>query len=338
MPAVKPKYWMISNRKPLAGGLGPDRGDLSYWAASSDAVDDFASWTKFDGADPNQDFIYSLIDAADRFPKLDDPLRDNEQQKHVTMFIHGFNNDWKDAARRYKEICKSLFAGPAGSSLGLCMFFTWPSDGMSTNYLPDRGDARDTAPDLAEVLSGLYDYLVVKQRAGARNSNLACKAKTSIIAHSMGNYVLQKAMQRVWTRQNQPLLVSLINQLIMVAADVDNDLFCCGEEIDKSDGDAIANLTYRITALYTGRDSVLGMSAGLKHFGKRRLGRSGLDRSTGTLHDNVWDIDCSQQFAPKEKDIHSAYFRSSKTMDMMGELLRGIDRMEMQRRKLLPIS
>ena len=39
-----------------------------------------------------------------------------------------------------------------------------------------------------------------------------------MVAHSMGNYVLQKAMSAAWTRKNQPLLVSLINQLVMVAA------------------------------------------------------------------------------------------------------------------------
>ena len=78
----------------------------------------------------------------------------------------------------------------------------------------------------------------------------------------------------------------------MVAADVDNDLFNGDKAIDKSDGDAIANLTYRVTALYTGRDSLLGLSAGLKHSGKRRLKRSGLDRST-RHPDNVWDVDCS---------------------------------------------
>ena len=76
-----------------------------------------------------------------------------------------------------------------------------------------------------------------------------CRAKISIIAHSMGNYLLQKAMHQVWTRKNQPLLVSLVNQLIMVAADVDNDLFSGGETVDRTDGDGIANLTYRVTAL-----------------------------------------------------------------------------------------
>jgi esterase/lipase superfamily enzyme len=145
---------------------------------------------------------------------------------------------------------------------------------------------------LSTVLNEFYDWLLAKQKAAMRDPANACKAKTSVIAHSMGNYVFQKAMQLTWTRQSQPLLVSLVNQLLMVAADVDNDLFKMGEGTDKSDGDAIANLTYRVTALYTGRDPILGLSAGLKHFGKRRLGRSGLDRSN-PLPDNVWDVDCS---------------------------------------------
>src|SRR6266516_3388141 len=70
----------------------------------------------------------------------------------------------------------------------------------------------------------------------------------------------QKLLAAAWTRKNQPLLVSLVNQLLMVAADVDSDLFDMGAP-DNNDGNAVANLTYRITALYTGRDSVLSASA-----------------------------------------------------------------------------
>ncbi|MDQ6663672.1 MAG: hypothetical protein M3Z23_04710, partial [Acidobacteriota bacterium] len=128
-----------------------------------------------------------------------------------------------------------------------------------------------------------------------------------------------------WTRKYQPLLVSLINQLLMVAADVDNDLFKSGEAVDKSDGDAIANLTYRVTALYTGRDPVLGLSAGLKHFGKRRLGRSGLDL-TVPLPDNVWEVDCSSLIPPNSENVHSAYFESAGTLELMRQVLRGVDR------------
>src|SRR5207253_703964 len=143
--------------------------------------------------------------------------------------------------------------------------------GSVLGYLPDREHARECANDLAEVLSELYDWLIRKQEAAIQDPTRACKAKVSMISHSMGNYLLQKALAWAWTRKNQPLLASLINQLVMVAADVDNDLFESSAS-DGSDGDAIANLTYRITGLFSGRDAVLGASAGLKHFGVRRLG------------------------------------------------------------------
>ena len=140
----------------------------------------------------------------------------------------------------------------------------------------------------------------------------------------MGNYLVQKALHHVWTRKNQPLLLSLVNQLLMVAADVDNDLFHGGESVDRGEGDGIANLAYRVTALHTGLDATLGLSAGLKHFGKRRLGRSGLD-DPDDVADNVWDIDCSQFFRDVD-GVHSAYFEVPKTQRLMQQVLRGVDR------------
>jgi hypothetical protein len=116
----------------------------------------------------------------------------------------------------------------------------------------------------------------------------------------------------------------------MVAADVDSDLFDEGAP-DNNDGNAVANLTYRIAALYSGRDTVLGASAGLKHFGMRRLGRSGLphrpplaDPSSPT--DNVWDVDCSSFFQQGVGDIHGAYFLADGTLKLMRHILRGLDR------------
>jgi esterase/lipase superfamily enzyme len=148
----------------------------------------------------------------------------------------------------------------------------------------------------------------------------------------MGNYVVQKAMAAAWTRKNQPLLVSLINQLLMVAADVDNDLFDAGAP-DNDDGAAVVNLTYRITALYSGRDEVLGASAGLKHFGTRRLGRSGLAHQPPLVTqppqtDNVWDVDCSSFFSSNVSgiEIHGAYFVTDGTLELMRQILRGVDR------------
>jgi hypothetical protein len=188
---------------------------------------------------------------------------------------------------------------------------------------------------LTDILAKLFDWLVKQQAAAIASQgdpNKSCKAKVSLIAHSMGNYVVQKAMSAAWTRKNQPLLVSLINQLLMVAADVDNDLFDAGAP-DNDDGSAVVNLTYRITALYSGRDEVLGASAGLKHFGTRRLGRAGLAHCPPIVTqppqtDNVWDVDCSGFFPASVggTDIHGAYFITDATIELMRQILRGVDR------------
>ncbi|MBI5364196.1 MAG: alpha/beta hydrolase [Planctomycetes bacterium] len=314
-----PKYWMISNRAPTTPDeLGRSRGPLTYWTADTPGLHKLSRWRPV----PNAAAFQTLIAAAaDEFPSV--PESRQTEQRHVTLFVHGYNNTWSEAAERYEQLCRSLYTGP--DSLGLCVLFTWPSNGNVYGYLPDREDARATAPDLAGVLNTLYDWMLRKQHEAALPDGAPCKAKTSVLAHSMGNYVLQNAMQYAWTRNNQPLLVSLVNQLVMIAADVDNDLFASGERQTSSDGDAIANLTYRITALYSGRDDVLGVSAGLKHFGKRRLGRSGLDR-TQPLPDNVWDADCSKFFTANKRDIHSAYFETKKTLELVRDVLTGVDR------------
>jgi esterase/lipase superfamily enzyme len=319
-----PKYWMINGRSD--GGIGPDVSPdgVTFWVSDKQPLTDIANWRKVTGAN----FQKLLVATTDEFPALDPA--ENEEQSHVTILVHGFNNKFASAAGFYQNMCDRLFTGP--NSLGLCILYDWPSRGSALGYEPDRSHARLCAHDLTDILSALFDWLVGKQQAAVDNPKKACKAKVSLIAHSMGNYVVQKAMAAAWTRKNQPLLVSLINQLLMVAADVDANLFDAGAP-DNNDGTAIANLTYRVTALYSGRDAVLGASAGLKHFGMRRLGRSGLsgrppvaDVSSPT--DNVWDVDCSS-FFPAEtspQDIHGAYFFNDGTIELMRQVLRGLDR------------
>lgn len=312
-----PKYWMITNRNVTGDTLGDDCSEtLRFFTTDSNAVDKLTNWTSRTA----KQFRDELLAVANAFPLV--PETEHERQKHVTLFIHGYNNTWEDAAKRYKGITDSLYAGTNG--LGVCVLFTWPSNGLTSGYLPDRSDARTSGPALARVCNSLYEQAMLMQERAADGTAL-CRAKVSIIAHSMGNFVLQNALYYTWERNNKPLLVSLINQCVMVAADVDNDLFAAGEQVGTGRAEGIANLCYRITALYSGRDSVLGVSAGLKHFGKRRLGRSGLADDVAQP-DNVWDFDCSPLFPARERDIHSAYFWTPATLAVMRMVLQGYDR------------
>lgn len=311
-----PKYWMITNRNLEKKELGSKRDKLRYFVSDSAEVDALGNWTEKKGAE----FRDMLIEESDGFPEVPEHL--HEKQKHVSVFVHGYNNSWDDAAKRYKQITDDLYRGAGG--LGINILFNWPSNGSKFGYYPDREDARESAPDLSHVLNVLYTHALGMQRLAADGTR-SCKAKVSVIAHSMGNFVLQNAMKYSWERQNKPLAMSLVNQCLMVAADVDNDLFGSGESVGSVDGEGIANLCYRIVGLYSGRDSVLGMSSGMKHFGKRRLGRSGLERKL-PVPDNVCDMDCSTLFPAKENNIHSAYFWTPKTQAVMRDLLRGYDR------------
>jgi len=331
--------WLITNRN-LEGteSFGCDPASLTFWtldptAKPGAAITLRSSWTQRTA----DDFRAALVTVTSKFPDPRTTL--TEAQKHLTLFIHGYDNDWLAAAQRYDAIAKQLFDGP--NSLGELISFDWPSKGSLLAYLPDRAQARQTGDDLTNVLSTLYDWMSAKQIAATVSLDDACRAKTSIIAHGMGNYALEYAMNALWTRKNRPLLVSLMQEVLMVAADVDNDLFRNGETVSHGDGEGLANLSYRITALYTGRDNVLGASAGLKHFGKRRLGRAGLD-DTYPVPDNVWDVDCSNLIDKNVNGIavHGEYFNQvqTKVYDLLRGILEGNDRSVLIDRGLVPLS
>jgi len=306
---------MMTNRNRSGDGLGDGIAATRYFEHKKGTITNLTSWTELS----KKQFSDRLIQIAGAFPIVED--QSNEDQKHVSVFVHGFNVSWTDAVTRYDQIKADLFDR---RDLGQPILFTWPSNGSAAGYLPDREDARGSAEALAQEFTDLYTYLSGMQRLIVRTQDpaKACRAKVSVIAHSMGNYVVQKALAVAAKRLNSPQLLTLITQLAMIAADVDNDLFQKDKPLD-GDGSLMANVCYRIAALYTGLDQVLGASAGLKHFGTRRLGRSGLADRTA-VWDNVFDIDVSKVI--KDENIHSSVFESPKALTLVEEILRGRDR------------
>jgi esterase/lipase superfamily enzyme len=325
-----PTSFMITNRK-ISGDELSHQIDLrttSYFVSNSAAkkLTDLREWTKLSA----EEFRAALMNQAKDFPDV--PDEQNQLQKHVSLFIHGYNNGWQEAVQRYSQLQQELFVGKSG--LGIPVLFTWPSNGMAAAYLPDREDARASAPQLADVFVHLHDHLSLMQRGAASNlvragsvegskSTTLCRAKVSVIAHSMGNYVLQNALAIASRKLNNPQLITLIHQLVMVAADVDNDIFQTNKPLD-ADGSLMSNLCYRICALYTGTDQILGASAGLKHFGMRRLGRSGL-ANRDAVWDNVFAADVSP-IITQSLNTHSAVFDCAPSRELLADILRGLDR------------
>lgn len=311
--------FMISCRNVTDSGPGSKlAGSLSYFTAPLTAdLTKFASWKRVSGTEVTR----LLLEETAAFPQVTED--ENLKEMHLSLFIHGYNNSWDEAAGRYAKMVADLFQGK--KSLGVLVLVTWPSNGSVTGYLPDREDARESAPLLAELFVRLHDHVLKMQRLAATTNDpaKACKAKISVVAHSMGNYVLQKALAVTSKRLNNPALITLVHQLVMVAADVDNDLFQESQS-QEADGNLMANLCYRITAAYSGLDNVLGASAGLKHFGKRRLGRSGL-ADAAHVHDNVWHRDVSSLISGAPA-AHSGLFDTAAGVSFLRQVLQGMDR------------
>lgn len=99
------KYWMVTNRSANAKGFGDAESRLSYWV--SEGAGELTNRASWDPRSPSQ-FRKELQAVADGFPLISDPA-EHERQRHVTLFVHGYNNDWQDAVRRYQQICSTLY-------------------------------------------------------------------------------------------------------------------------------------------------------------------------------------------------------------------------------------
>jgi esterase/lipase superfamily enzyme/Tfp pilus assembly protein PilF len=122
---------------------------------------------------------------------------------HAFVFIHGYNVSFENAVRRAGQIAYDLnFDGAA-------FLFSWPSRGQLFGYLADRDEVDLAAEHLKQFL---------------KNIVLAGKAsKVHLVAHSMGNMVLLRALEKM--REDSSADKLPLGQIITAAPDVDPDLY-----------------------------------------------------------------------------------------------------------------
>jgi esterase/lipase superfamily enzyme len=131
-------------------------------------------------------------------------VRENGEAPHALLFLHGFNVTFEDAAIRAAQIGLDLKApGPTA-------FFSWPSRGSVTAYPADEASIEGSE-------QAITDFLVdFTQNCGA--------GKVHLIAHSMGNRGLLRALQRIAANAETRGKVKF-GQVFLAAPDVDRDLF-----------------------------------------------------------------------------------------------------------------
>ena len=123
---------------------------------------------------------------------------------HALVFLHGFNVSFEEAAIRAAQLGFDLKVP------GATAFFSWPSRGNVTAYPAD--EATIEASERA-----ITDFLVdFTTNCGAE--------KVHLVAHSMGNRGLLRALQRIAANAETRGRVKF-GQVFLAAPDVDRDLF-----------------------------------------------------------------------------------------------------------------
>ena len=145
-----------------------------------------------------RDAFFSEIHAAMQ------AARESGETPHALFFLHGFNVTFEDAAIRAAQIGFDLKVP------GATAFFSWPSRGSVAAYPAD--EATIEASEQA-----ITDFLVdFTENCGAE--------KVHVIAHSMGNRGLLRALQRIAANAEMEGKVKF-GQVFLAAPDVDRDLF-----------------------------------------------------------------------------------------------------------------
>jgi esterase/lipase superfamily enzyme len=242
------------------------------------------------------------------------------------LFIaHGFNNSATDVVALHGEIAKGLAETPIPYHPTI-ISFDWPSEGKVYAYLEDLDTAAHTA---VAMVNGAVKPLLKAQTP-------ECKVRVNAIAHSMGAFVLRKALGHaddgIETGTDW-----MIGQLALVAGDVEASSFANGD----TDTKAMMGHTYRLTNYASWYDEALMISNAKRAGVEERVGRIGLP--TGAPAHAV-NVNCSDRYDALTRDnplaivsdaaySHSWYFKDAVFMRDLAQTLRGaVDRNVVARR------
>jgi esterase/lipase superfamily enzyme len=130
--------------------------------------------------------------------------RESGETPHALFFLHGYNVTFEDAAIRAAQIGFDLEVP------GATAFFSWPSRGSVAAYPADEATIEASQQAITDFLVDFTEN---------------CSAeKVHVIAHSMGNRGLFRALQRIAANVEMEGKVEF-GQVFLAAPDVDRDLF-----------------------------------------------------------------------------------------------------------------
>ncbi|MEM9348122.1 MAG: alpha/beta hydrolase [Planctomycetota bacterium] len=177
-----------------------------------------------------------------RFIEQLDTVLKQSHGKAITLYIHGFNNSFEDAALTAAEL--SLYSG----GLGPLVLYSWPSRDSLFEYSHDRDSVRYTTAHARRFVEMLANEIA----AGRLNAD-----RINLVAHSSGAEVVGSILRELGLMSHtctpeQRQHRWKIGNVILIAPDISTDV--ARERILKED---LRGMYESIVAYSSSRDTAL---------------------------------------------------------------------------------
>ncbi|WP_299650804.1 alpha/beta hydrolase [uncultured Tateyamaria sp.] len=181
-------------------------------------------------------------------------------QREVTLFVHGFNNSFTNAAFRMAQLAEDL------ELPGSHVSYSWPSRGNPLGYEYDRDSSLFARDGLAELM---------------REIRAAGQPDIIIVAHSMGGSLVMETLRQLeiaepgWAGRN-------VSGVILLSPDINIDIF-------RSQFARIQKVPDPFVVMVSRKDAILRISSRLR--GERtQLGNIQNAQSVADLPITVVDV------------------------------------------------
>lgn len=301
-----------------------------------------------DGADPRDEDNWNLgrttlydesqktedrqqgLGSARMFDDLRRMLKDDERD--ILVYIHGFASTFKTAATRAAQL-RSIYGEPGREPV--TFFFSWPANGRtwpSANYFSDREDAEMSGIAMARALQRLIEFLRdlrdkdrrmrtrMLQEADFEGAEklVECQSRMHLVAHSMGNYALRQAVQKLKEFENGQNLPRVFDHAFLMAADADADAL--GKQFKLA---PLLELAAEVHVYHARNDRALQISDATKG----NAARLGAEGPTGLelLDPRIYTIDCQDVSDTSVRDGRHQYYRlRSEVIEDVRQTLEGV--------------
>jgi esterase/lipase superfamily enzyme len=239
--------------------------------------------------------------------------------RDILVFVHGAANTFTDALRR--AAFNVTWLNNQGGRQFTMLAFSWPArDYQLWNILEDLEDYKQ---DQMQAQASAPHFVEFLQAVSRLRSQLGSRRMT-MLAHSMGNYMLGFGIERWFADPRPP--VQLFDAVVLAAADEQSNTFGLPAAGRMSD---LWELTPEVT-VYSSREDVLMLASHIAN-GDWRLGFDGPPNRADTRFfstDHYKFIDCTaiQDFTASfidAPDRTHQYYRQSETVRSdIGRLMR----------------